>query len=477
MQMLPEGGKLWVVGYEYVVSRARGVYRVFVILVCMCLIYGVEMSAAWDVASLWRSGEAWKVERDGRLPGVRFVHNDEKTSQVFANDKITFGDIGITSVIAEWVGEEEKRDKAGGDGENKEAGNDNKEAEGKPTYKLGRLICFVYSRGDNDEISDEEFRKRVQTVKEEIAGMTEVKVKKVPEVSGKSTLHVKALQWETEHGIIRLSYGVTAEKKVRNKQGEIKGRPEFIRLTLASDRAMMNKGGTRDKVSNRDLRDSVKHEEDGTVWIEGIPMVDQGSKGYCVPATLARVFAYYGMSNADMDTLAAVCNSDSDGGTSYTGMENAMKDIGRRYHLKIKTMYKCWPVPPEAVEGYNAAAKKEAKRAIMNTSSKDWVQVLDPELWVAIRSKKKGDVHKWFTPIRHQIDSGIPIIWSVYASGLYNRERGDKDAGGPHMRMIIGYNLKNNTIVYSDSWGKWATRRVMTIPEAYSITSGTWVVK
>ncbi|MFR4224380.1 MAG: hypothetical protein ACLT38_12745 [Akkermansia sp.] len=39
--------------------------------------------------------------------------------------------------------------------------------------------------------------------------------------------------------------------------------------------------------------------------IQDIPMVDQGQKGYCVVATAARIFAYYGMDYVDQHELAS----------------------------------------------------------------------------------------------------------------------------------------------------------------------------
>ena len=59
-------------------------------------------------------------------------------------------------------------------------------------------------------------------------------------------------------------------------------------------------------------------------------MVDQGQKGYCVPATLARVFAFYGMDGVDQHALAALCDSSADGGTSSNSMEAAMAAICKK---------------------------------------------------------------------------------------------------------------------------------------------------
>ena len=52
--------------------------------------------------------------------------------------------------------------------------------------------------------------------------------------------------------------------------------------------------------------------KDGDVYIQGIPMVDQGQKGYCVVATASRVFQYYDI-NVDQHEMAQIANSSAEG--------------------------------------------------------------------------------------------------------------------------------------------------------------------
>ena len=44
------------------------------------------------------------------------------------------------------------------------------------------------------------------------------------------------------------------------------------------------------------------------------------------------------------------------------------------------------------------------------------------------------------------------------------------------MRLIIGYNAKNHTIIYSDSWGAGHERKVMPADTAFAITNGMLVL-
>lgn len=67
-------------------------------------------------------------------------------------------------------------------------------------------------------------------------------------------------------------------------------------------------------------------------------MVDQGQKGYCVVATAARIFAYYGMDYVDQHELASLANTSADGGTNTAAMAENLKKSGRASRYGSK----CW---------------------------------------------------------------------------------------------------------------------------------------
>ena len=58
----------------------------------------------------------------------------------------------------------------------------------------------------------------------------------------------------------------------------------------------------------------VAHEENGDVYVKDIPMVDQGPKGYCAPATFERAMRHAGVA-ADMYLLATLATTGG-GGTN-----------------------------------------------------------------------------------------------------------------------------------------------------------------
>ena len=93
------------------------------------------------------------------------------------------------------------------------------------------------------------------------------------------------------------------------------------------------------KILNSQLRglviDTIEGEdaEDGAaldVIINNIPMVDQGPKGYCAPATVERCMRFMGIS-ADMYLLANIGKTSIGGGTSMkTLFGNIGRDIKRK---------------------------------------------------------------------------------------------------------------------------------------------------
>lgn len=425
-------------------------------------------AAAYDLAVKLSSGELWELPRKG-IP-----MQDTDDSRSLTRHGVTFGSLQLGEVIFEWKAPTPKKEDAGS-GENKAPATPDKKSTPPATQEksapatptaLWRVTAMIYNRGDDKGISIDSFNSKTKDITKLLTDTFGKKGKKVTSDASKTGVKFNSLIWENEHGVLRLDSAFTENGKDTQA--------EFIRLVIAQDRKELNRGGASDKTAKRNIKASVVTDDDGTIWISGIPMIDQGSKGYCVPATVARVFAHYGMDGIGMHDMAALCETKTEGGTSIGAMAEHLTKIGRRYHVRIKSL----PAPAlschEAITEYNREASKEKKPTI-NGSDKEWYKRMDPELWVKARAKKSTDVKKWMAPIRRSINSGVPVLWSVFASGLYSERGGDM--GGPHMRMIIGYNPKTNTIIYSDSWGKFAAKRVMKMEEAYSATTSTYLIQ
>ena len=79
--------------------------------------------------------------------------------------------------------------------------------------------------------------------------------------------------------------------------------------------------------------------------------------------------------------------------------------------------------------------------------------------------------------IRENIDKGVPIMWALQL-GLFP-ENGEKNrqSGGGHMRIIIGYNTTKNEIIFTDSWGAGHEKKRMTAPDASAATMGLYLLQ
>ena len=76
----------------------------------------------------------------------------------------------------------------------------------------------------------------------------------------------------------------------------------------------------------RNLEANVTHDSSGEVVISGIPMINQGKKGYCAPATCARVLLYYGL-DVDMHLLAEVMETKERGGTPWREVKYSLRRL------------------------------------------------------------------------------------------------------------------------------------------------------
>ncbi|MEI6072632.1 MAG: hypothetical protein WCS31_12620 [Verrucomicrobiae bacterium] len=192
----------------------------------------------------------------------------------------------------------------------------------------------------------------------------------------------------------------------------------------------------------------IERRPNGDVVLKDIPMVDQGPKGYCVPATWERVMRYMGVP-ADMYILAMAGDTDAGGGTSIqaiaAGAKEAISRGGRQLVFesgKTSTLNirKCinrglpvmWAVCVDRPFDLSLSARTRERE-----------QMSDPQTW----KKQLGDARKAAKKIKKNPLAG-------------------------HVRMIIGYNETTREIAFSDSWGPGFTERWMTEEEAEAISQG-----
>jgi len=212
-----------------------------------------------------------------------------------------------------------------------------------------------------------------------------------------------------------------------------------------------DQGGKTSRISDSAMRERMKnnvvHRPNGDVIIENIPMVDQGPKGFCVPATYTRVLLYAGVP-ADLYLLALLGRTDVGGGTSTLAMENSARALAASYGRSITS------VSPSL-----DLAKLETyfEKGIPLTWAMLVDEKLDRDLSSRLRQRTESDPEAWSKALIEKRKAARSI---------------KKNQNNGHVCLLIGSNRKTGELATSDSWGPEFNERWITIEEARAISQG-----
>lgn len=410
---------------------------------CMTMILclaGAELAwAGGDMVEAMGEGQFWGKTRQELakelLQGVERIPTDQKTDRIPQTEELTFGEVEAGEMLIRW-GEKEKP---------------------------SSVLVMVYNKGDDGPLEKKSFDKSLHKAIETLNACCGCKAKPKKVSRKEAGIPVKAWCWQWKGGFFQLEAASSGRKHDFVS--------EFIRLKAGADEASLEQGDGSDAARKSSLKQHVKR-KDSAVWIEGIPMVDQGEKGYCVPATVSRIFAYYGMDGVDQHTLAALCNSTGGEGTSVREMYDALLDIGKAFHVRVQPLDDDEGVM-SFVNAYNKAAKKLKKEPV---SPEDFATATwDAEVLKLGRAGKSAQIKKWLAPLIKSIEAGLPVIWSVRL-GVFPEKDIPQSRGG-HMRLLLGYDEERKVIFYSDSWGAGHERKEMPLEQACSISVSRYILK
>ncbi len=208
----------------------------------------------------------------------------------------------------------------------------------------------------------------------------------------------------------------------------------------------------KDTVLRERLAKRVVRRDNGDVVLSDIPMVDQGPKGYCVPATWERALRYLGV-EADMYSLAMAGSTEVGGGTSLREMQAGVNDLVRQYGRRMDT------------SAGRLTLQKVAKE-IDDGLPIMWAMFIERSVdqAVTLRSRQREAVSDW---------GAYKKLLEPYRKAARSI-RTDRENG--HMCMIIGYNEETDEIAISDSWGPTYAERWITEEEANAISQGQFTV-
>jgi hypothetical protein len=337
--------------------------------------------------------------------------------------------------------------------------------------KLNDLTVSVYNRGDAGDLGRDQMNALVLHCRDEFTTLT-----KVPFVyqgqDASDAVKAYAFEWQTPLSKFRLEYSFTKEVKTRN----IPFRAEFVRLHLTpAEKPQSFLAQALASASPQAAFDGpshVKKDPSGDVRLATVPMVDQGSKGYCVVATAERVMRYYGIP-VDEHELAEMANTSSTQGTSNDAMFDSLKKLSQRLRVKIRPIERMDVRELLAlISEYNRRARRAHDPEIPDQGPVLEMQAIyaamKPDVLKDARTHNKADVDRFQQMVQDHIDQGIPVLWSVML-GVVPEEKAPKGIGG-HMRLIIGYNADTNEILYSDSWGPGHELKRMPADNAWTMT-------
>lgn len=324
----------------------------------------------------------------------------------------------------------------------------------------------LYNRGDDGLLQKDDFETKYASWRSKLDDTLETRGRERPQ---RGAVAVRGFMWSKDDSAYLLE----------SSWNKSENRAEFIRLKMVSISAAR---GAPKKIARRStLDDNVKTNAAGFTYVDGIPMVDQGQKGYCVVATVERVARYYG-ADIDQHEMAQIADATA-GGTSGKAMEEAFKKVTGKIHARTLRLIDFDERQLEKdIRYYNRAAKK-AGAWTMDYDTDDYIinpiwfwQKADPKIFREIKGKQNScDFFKG--KIQDYIDQGTPLCWTLFL-GMFP-EKGLPQSFGGHMRLITGYNFDDPEvplIYYSDSWGEGHEQKTMRLDEAWCMTMGLYAM-
>ncbi len=366
--------------------------------------------------------------------------------------------------------------------------------------RIARVELSLYNKGDAGELTQDEFKKEVERLCARLSELTGSRGVTGKVSNDRANYYVNRRSWVSGQTGIQAEWAfVAAHRSNRSAQPF---RAEFIKILLVPVKPSALSGQVSDRpdwashVSGRTLLANVKRNSGGDLWVEGIPMVDQGQKGYCAAASAERVLRYYGW-QGDQHEIAQLADTAAKGGTALEGMVDAVATVGKRYQLNDRALLKVDSSSNfeksgffEMIKLYNREAKTKKKAEIDymsfcdvqpdNSKMIDMMAIfeaMEPETLKFSRLSQRQAYAKFQENIISYVKQGVPLFWACIV-GKYP-ETPDLGANGAfgHIRLIIGFNQQTQEVIYSDSWGPQHALKRMPLDNAWAMTFGLTVLK
>jgi hypothetical protein len=300
----------------------------------------------------------------------------------------------------------------------------------------------------------------------------------------------KRRSWSLPGCQIQLVWSVSKRHRTEITGMQIDERAEFIRIDITPSpgpeaaRNLVFDGKTpphRTSVPAKKilaaLPERVLRTPEGHVLIGGVPMVDQGMKGYCAVATVSRILQLYGL-EVDQHEIAQLANASPQAGTHPDEMMQVLQRAGSRLGIRTESYLANDMRDREKVlQLYNREARREKKNPLKIRSAAWLFEApdLDIDMLRQARLSQEREYKAFLDTIRSHVEAGVPLAWSLVL-GKVPEQGTTPQISGWHMRLIIGYNDRTEELIFSDSWGKGHEAKRIRMQDAWTVSGGLYSV-
>lgn len=344
--------------------------------------------------------------------------------------------------------------------------------DGKPV----EFNAVFFDRGDSGDMPKEYLSGLVSNAQQRVGAWMGSKAVALTDQLKTTGVRRGGLVWTNAGVEVRLVWAYST----KDPYGRLGYRAEYVKLRVVPAGAKQATGGAGTAVSAGAMKSKIKRDANGDVVLVGVPMVDQGEKGYCAVASAERIMRFYGM-NVDQHELAQLAASSAESGTDPRAMLESLRRVGLKLNLKVKVL-EDFSVQAflRLIERYNQAAKKKKAPPITYGNELNLSAIygaMKPEILREVRTKSSQDIKNFMGDVSRNVDAAIPLLWGVQLGKIEEKPQLPKQTAGGHMRLIIGYNTKTGEVLYTDSWGPGHELKRMNLDDAWTITSALFLIE
>ena len=256
------------------------------------------------------------------------------------------------------------------------------------------------------------------------------------------------------------------------------------------------RGGRSDEAKRSGYSSGTTAREDkgpliypGDVYLDGIPMINQGRTAYCAVASAARVLQSYGI-EITMEDMAVLAGSSVTGGTNRRRWDQALSKVARDHGLELKEVEELserFTPLSQLMYDYNHTARKMGYEEVrtwdyLRPGLEDYRSFWYDREYPVVREMVVSDTKKrdaFDENVIGRINDSDPLFWCVTTGDVpeeipHLNMTALSAKRSSHMRLIIGYNEDRGEVLYSDSWGEGHELKRMDGLDALSITTGMY---